>query len=76
MEGLTEGRNVHFVNEVGQHHAAIVAKILNRATGMVNLAVFDDNGVAYNKTSVRYEEADPQAHVALPPNTWHWIERA
>ena len=74
MEGLTEGRIVHFVTDNGQHHAAIVAKVWSYEVGTVNLAVFDDNGVTYPKTSVRFAETGN--HEKAESNTWHWIERA
>lgn len=76
MDGLTKGRNVHYVTDEGDHHAAIVTKIWDRDEGMVNLCVFAESGEPYARTSVRYAEADPDAHEKLPPYTWHWIEKA
>ena len=77
MDGLTEGRMVHFVAGNGAHLAAIVTRVWG-APGLVNLNVQlpgdGDNG-AYDsapverRTSVRYS-ADPE------PQTWHWIEKA
>jgi hypothetical protein len=77
MDGLTEGRMVHFVAENGAHLAAVVTRLWN-ADGVVNLNVQmpgdGDNGSydsapVIRRTSVRYS-ADPE------PYTWHWIERA
>lgn len=59
MNGLTEGRIVHFVlpasegnllardispASAGQHRAAIVVRVLDQETGMSNLTVFLDGG--------------------------------
>ena len=77
MDGLTEGRVVHYVAPNGAHLAAIVTRLWG-ASGVVNLNVQfpgdGDNG-AYDsspverRTSVVFS-ADPK------PNTWHWIEKA
>ena len=77
MQGLTEGRIVHFVLPDGQHRAALVSRVWND-DGVVNLHVFvdqandrqikADNGILL-QTSVTFSE-EPQ------PGTWHWIERA
>jgi hypothetical protein len=81
MEGLTEGRVVHFVlpdgPHKGEHRPAFVVKVWDRATGYVNLQVFMDgtndgpeyaSGISW-QTSVLYDEAQR-------PRTWHWIEKA
>lgn len=77
MDGLTEGRMVHYVAGNGAHLAAVVTRLWG-ANGTVNLNVQlpgdGDNG-AYDsapverRTSVVFS-ADPK------PNTWHWIEKA
>lgn len=72
MDKLTKGRIVRYVTEQGEHHAAIVTKIWDREAGTVNLCVFDESGMPYAKTTVRYAEADPDAHEKLPSHTWHW----
>lgn len=79
MDGLTEGRIVHYVLENGEHRPAIVVKVWDKVSGVSNLQVFTDSsndepvtGHAGNimwKTSVPYAEA-PR------PSTWHWIEKA
>lgn len=82
MEGLTEGRIVHYVlpdgSSAGEHRAAMIARVWDRSSGYVNLWVFQDgtnDGVAYSHlptwvTSVRYSEDTAERR------TWHWIERA
>jgi hypothetical protein len=75
MEGLTEGRMVHYVMPDGVHRPAVIVRVWNRETGYSNLQVFTDgtndpggaNGIMW-KTSVNYSK-DPV------PGTWHWIER-
>lgn len=85
MEGLTEGRIVHFVMPSGEHRPAIVVKIWHVAgeRGYVNLVVFVDGGndlhyasspdkpdqVTLWETSIFYSENKE-------PRTWHWIEKA
>jgi hypothetical protein len=80
MEGLTEGRIVHFVlpdgNHAGEHRAAMIVKVWNATTGYVNLQVFIDGSNDYPQatgpmwaTSVEYSDVHE-------PRTWHWIERA
>ena len=83
MEGLTEGRIVHFVLPEGQHRAAIIVRVWRQgdgtppANGYSNLAVFMDGTNDYLgtascikwETSVEYS-AEPK------PRTWHWIEKA
>lgn len=80
MDGLTEGRMVHYVLQTGpsdgQHRPALVVKVWNKDTGVANLTVFPDwenDGLfgsgSFWATSVQYSE-EPK------PGTWHWIERA
>jgi len=77
MEGLTEGRIVHFVLENGQHRPAIVVKVWNKSTGYVNLQVFTDGG----NDGEQYASGQYWATSVMPsethePRTWHWIEKA
>lgn len=81
MEGLTEGRIVHYVLEGGRHRPAIVVMVCPKGwgypDGAVQLQVFTDgsnDGKEYEsgmvwRTSVQYSETQE-------PETWHWIERA
>ena len=83
MEGLTEGRIVHFVTAKGDHRPAIIVRVWRQGdgtppvNGYSNLVVFMDgtnDGADYSscinwQTSVEYS-ADPRAR------TWHWIEKA
>lgn len=75
MEGLTEGRIVHFVMPDGQHRGAIITKVWDQG-GCCNLSVFADwsndkilpaTGLVW-ETSVLFSEEKT-------PDTWHWIER-
>lgn len=88
MEGVTEGRNVHYVMQNGQHRAAFIVRAWNTYDeGMVNLTVLlDGDNDAHPAT------LEPGAKVLAPgllwvtsvhysedttiPRTWHWIERA
>jgi hypothetical protein len=80
MEGLTEGRIVHYVlpsgRNKGEHRAATVVRVWNKDKGLVNLIVHIDRTNDYDYvmgdiwvTSIEYSE-DPK------PQTWHWIEKA
>jgi hypothetical protein len=83
MDGLIEGRMVHFVipddasRSAGEHRAALVVRVWDKGAGSVNLHVFFDGS--------NDEAVDPQgdAWVTSVPyseeskgRTWHWIERA
>lgn len=69
MDELTFGRMVHFVDEMGQHQAAIVTHIEPTSPdNAVNLYVFPPHGSSRPVQNIVY---DPQ----LKPYTWHWIER-
>ena len=79
MEGLTEGRMVHYVLDdgpsKGQHRPAVVVKVWSKDLGSVNLQVFTDGsndgvpgGIMW-VTSVTFSE-EPLLR------TWHWIEKA
>lgn len=82
MDGLTEGRIVHYVLDSGPykglHRPAIVVRVWDKATGMVQLQVFVDgtnDGFAPGenvvwKTSVHHDPTGEQ------PYSWHWIEKA
>lgn len=85
MEGLTEGRIVHYVLTNGKHRPAIVVRVFEsgRPQGLANLIVFSDGsndaGVVSGNvseqglfwaTSAHYDPAGTVHH------TWHWIERA
>lgn len=79
MDGLTEGRIVHYVlpdgPHAGEHRPAIVVKIWSGS--YVNLVVFVDGtndgpqfgGCILWATSIEHSP-EPK------PRTWHWIERA
>lgn len=86
MEGLTEGRIVHFVFEDPGyglvHRPAMVVRVWNKDDGYVNLMVFPDgsNDRALARETVPCElpvwitsirySEEPKAL------TWHWIEKA
>ena len=82
IEGIIEGRMVHYVLSNGEHRPGIIVKVWSKSSGCSNLQVFVDNtndapafippiaqvtGV-YWVTSANYSE-EPT------PRTWHFIER-
>jgi len=80
MEGLVEGRMVHFVMPDGEHRAAVVVRVwrpqIPERPGYCNLSVFTDcgNDGPGNETGFRRETSIIYSE-AKEPNTWHWIER-
>jgi hypothetical protein len=87
MQGLTEGRIVHYVLSNGQHRPAIVVRnwsdpALPGSDGRVNLTVFadgsNDAGVVGGSSSVQglfwatSVHHDPEG---TKHHTWHWIEQ-
>lgn len=84
MEGLTEGRMVHYVLANGEHRPAVVVRVWHATgacAGYVNLQVFTDGSndndadAAINGASVVW--CTSVCYAAIPePHTWHWIEKA
>ncbi len=78
MEGLTPGRQVHYIAygtpggeyEAGAHRAATITEVLDEEAGVVSLCVFNPTGLHFNR-SIPHMPADE-----FVPGTWHWIERA
>jgi hypothetical protein len=80
MDGLFEGRIVHYVMPNGDHRPAIVVRVwrgpCGEESGCSNLQVFTDgrnDGPGFESgvhwaTSVAYSD-EPK------PGTWHWPER-
>ncbi len=89
MEGLTEGRIVHFVMPNGDHRPAIVVKVWSKENGNSNLQVFTDGNndahavVSTNFAATSQVKAGLWWRTSVPfdeqdkvPGTWHWIEKA
>lgn len=74
MEGLTEGRMVHYVAYNGRHLASIVIGV---SGAWADLAVFTNmenvNGV--KNFGLQFHPDILYSEVPTP-GTWHWIERA
>lgn len=92
MEGLTEGRIVHYVlsdydwsqtmksaPHAGEHRPAIVVKVWG-ANGTANLQVFTDSNYAQDtndhRPQVMWKTSVVFDEVEKKPGTWHWIEKA
>ncbi len=75
MEGLIEGRIVHFVVSPEQHRAAIVVNVRDKENGICDLFVFsmpqDERGGFFMYVETPYSDMEP-----LMVDTWHWIEKA
>lgn len=86
MDGLTEGRIVHFVMNDGDHRASMVVKVWSKEGGVVNLTVFTDwgNDIEGNGQELLNDQISKgilwrtsvQYSEEPKPNTWHWIEKA
>ena len=78
MEGLTEGRIVHYVMPSGEHRPAIVVRVRNLETvtdGYVNLVVFVDGVNDVNLATTILETSVFFNNTDKPVGTWHWIEK-
>ncbi len=80
MEGLTEGRIVHYVAYNNRHLAAIVIGVNplpKPESGMVDLALFTNmrNAVGTKNFGLQFHE-DISYSESKEPGTWHWIERS
>lgn len=89
MEGLTEGRIVHFVladgPHAGEHRPAIVVKVWRKGdgsppdNGYSNLLVFldgsNDAGPSGEARPLLWATSIEYSEEPRP-RTWHWIERA
>lgn len=73
MDGLTEGRIVHFVVSPDQHRAAMVVNVQDKEKGLCDLFVFsmpqDARGGFFMSIGVQYDDKKAV-------DTWHWIEKA
>ncbi len=67
MDGLTEGRVVHYVLESGRSNDGFEVTHLINAGGHEAIIKITQNSIW--RTSVHYSE-DKE------PGTWHWIEKA
>lgn len=69
-KGLTEGRNIHWVNpRDNRHYAGIVAEVVDRERGIANLAVF-----AFPSRSVWWEEGCVYDPTGVARGSWHYLE--
>lgn len=84
MEGLTEGRIVHYVlpdgRSAGAHRPAIVVMVCPKEwgypPGAAQLQVFVDGTNDYQNYSGSIWATSVQYSEGKEPGTWHWIERA
>lgn len=86
MDGVTEGRIVHYVlsegNSIGEHRAAIIVNAWAdlpqyQSDGRVNLHVFPDfgnDGEAFNSGDY-WATSVVNDEETKAPGTWHWIEK-
>lgn len=75
MDGLTEGRIVHFVLPNGEHRPAIIVRVWSKETGCVNLQVFTDS-TNDGLDPVEWRTSVSPSQDGKEPYTWHWIEKA
>jgi hypothetical protein len=70
LEGVTVGRNVHFVSSGGVNSLAFITRVHDKETGMVNLFVVRDDEVRdyHFETSVAHSDEKETG-------TWHFIEK-
>jgi hypothetical protein len=87
MDGLVEGRIVHFVMPSGEHRPAIIVRVWRDLSGAPegysNLVVFVDGANDLHYASrpdvpdqVTLWETSIHYSENKEPRTWHWIEKA
>lgn len=74
MIGLTEGRDIHYVDAAGVHYAG--NEVVDASKRLVNVFIFprrkgEEGGVIENVPFKSSTAAEPSSR----PGTWHWIER-
>ncbi len=78
MQGVSEGRVVHYVLDSGpyrgQHRAALIVRVWNPGTGMVNLTVFPDWDNDHASTGMFWATSVPYSE-EHEERSWHWPER-
>lgn len=76
MEGLIEGRVVHYVAYNGRHLAAMIIGCEPEEGTLVDLVVFTNmtNVNGEKNFGIQFHQCIPFAESSTP-GTWHWIER-
>lgn len=70
MQGLENGRSVHYVHGDGLHTSAVITRVHDLERGVVDLYFTSDEGSeveGYSRKTVVYSE-EPKSY------TWHFIE--
>ena len=85
MEGVTEGRFVHYVIKEGEHRAAMIIRSWGKpgeaGSDHPNLYVFLDgssdtyHGIATPDVNILWRRSVPYDDETKRPGTWHWPER-
>ena len=77
MEGLIEGRIVHYVACNQRHLAAIVVGVNDSAAGDIDIALFTNlNNVNGDKNFGLQFHQNVKPSDGKEPGTWHFVERA
>ena len=76
MNGLTEGRIVHYVAYNNRNLAAIVIGIGDFEKGVIDLSVFTnmENAAGKKNFGVQFHQ-DVEYSENPKPGTWHWAAR-
>lgn len=77
MEGLIEGRIVHYVAYNQRHLAAIVIGVWPDPAGKVDIALFTnlDNVNGVKNFGLQFHQGIDYSD-NKEPGTWHWVEKA
>jgi len=73
VEGVSIGRIVHFVRGDGVELPAIIVKVVDKDSGVVNLQVFVSDWVEHGNNIFHQTEIKFSEKPVL--QTWHWPER-
>jgi len=70
FDGLTEGRHVYYEGEAG-HYAAIVAKVVDKAQGIVVLMAIGHDGVPFFPGTCAHDEGS--IGTGFTQGRWRWM---
>lgn len=79
MDGLIEGRNIHFVAKAvdggdSNHYTALVTRVIDKNAGLIDLTMFDNR--ESSEAFARYWSVPYSEHPSSEGDSWHFIERA
>jgi hypothetical protein len=78
MKGLTIGRVVHYVLPDKQHRPAMVVRVHDQESGLINVTVFTDwsnDGKFFDTRGIVHAQCVEHDPTGEKIRTWHWPEK-